>query len=72
MKHVWEEEKLVQVFGGETQGKRPLGRSRQRWDDHIKMDLHEVEWGGMDWIEPTQDRGSWRAFVNVVMNIRVL
>jgi hypothetical protein len=37
-------------------GKRPLGRSRRRWEDNIKMDLREIEWGGMDWIDLAQDR----------------
>jgi len=37
-------------------GKRPLGRTRLRWEDNIKMDLQEVGCGGMDWIELTQDR----------------
>jgi len=48
MKHVWGDEKLVQLFFGETREKRPLGRSRQRWDDNIKMDLQEVGCGVMD------------------------
>ena len=37
-------------------GKRPLGRPRYRLDDSIKIDLHEVGWGDMDWIELAQDR----------------
>ena len=37
-------------------GKRPLGRSRLRWEDNIKMDLQEVGCGGMDWIDVAQDR----------------
>jgi hypothetical protein len=39
--------------------------------DNIKMDLREIGWGGMDWIDPAQDRDWWRALVNMVMNFRV-
>jgi len=53
------------------EGKRPLGRPRRRWEDNIKIDLHEVGCGVMDWIEVAQDRDRWRAFVNVVMKLRV-
>jgi hypothetical protein len=35
------------------------------------MDLREIGWGGMDWIDPAQDRGQWRALVNTVMNLRI-
>jgi hypothetical protein len=52
-----------------SEGKRPLGRCR--WEDNIKMDLGEVEWGGIYWIELVQDRDKWRALVNTVMNLRV-
>jgi hypothetical protein len=51
--------------------KRPLGRGRSRWEDNIKMDIQEVGCGDMDWIELAQDRDSWRALVNAVMNLRV-
>jgi hypothetical protein len=50
---------------------RPLGRPRRRWEDNIKMDLIEIEWGGMDWINLAQDRDQWKALVNTVMNLRV-
>jgi hypothetical protein len=39
--------------------------------DNIKIDLREIEWGGMDWIDLAQDRDQWRALVNTVMNLRV-
>jgi len=52
-------------------GKRPLWRSRRRWEDNIKMDLQDVGCGGVDWIELAQDRGRWRALVNAVMNLGV-
>jgi hypothetical protein len=51
--------------------KRLLGRPRRRWVDNIKIDLREIGWGGMDWIELAQDRDQWRALVNTVMNLRV-
>jgi len=56
---------------GKPEGKWPLGRPRRRWEENIKMDLQEVECDGMDWIDLAQDRDSWRAFVNAVMNLRV-
>jgi hypothetical protein len=37
----------------------------------IKMDLREIEWGGVDWIGLAQDTDKWRALLNVVMNLRV-
>ena len=59
------------VLVGKSEGKRPVGRPRRRWEDNIKMDLQEVGCGVMDWIEMAQDRDRWRALVNVVMKIRV-
>jgi hypothetical protein len=44
------------ILVGKPQGKRPLGRRRHRWVDNIKMDLREIEWNGMDWIDLAQDR----------------
>jgi hypothetical protein len=43
---------------------RPLGRPRHRWEDSIKMDLREVGYEGMDWIDLAQDRDRWLAHVN--------
>ena len=55
---------------GKPEGKRPLERSKLRWEDNIKMDLQKVGCGGMNWIELAQARDRWRALVNVVMNLR--
>ena len=54
---------------GKPGRKRPLGRTRHRWEDNIKMDLQEVGGGG-DWMELAQDRDRWWALVNKVMNLR--
>ena len=62
---------VYRVLVGKPEGKRPLGRPRRRWEDNIKMDLQEVECGGVDWIELAQERDRWRALVNAVMNFRV-
>jgi hypothetical protein len=56
---------------GRPEGRRPLGRPRFRWEDNIKMDLQEVGWGGMDWIDMVQDRDRWWDFVSAVMKLRV-
>jgi hypothetical protein len=56
---------------GKPEGKRTLGRPRLRLVDNIQMDLREIGWYSMDWIDVTQDRDQWRALVNTVMNLRV-
>jgi hypothetical protein len=59
------------ILTGKPEGKRPLGRPRRRWVDNVKMDFRKIGWGGMDWIDPAQDRDQWRAIMNTVMNLRV-
>jgi hypothetical protein len=56
---------------GKPEGKRPLGRPRRRWVGYIKIDVGEIGWDDMDWIELAQDRDQWRALVNTVMNLWV-
>jgi hypothetical protein len=46
-----ETRKARRILVGKPEGKRPLGKHRRRWDDNIKMDLAEIEWGDMDWID---------------------
>ena len=53
------------------EGKIPFGRHRHRWENNIKMDFQEVGRGGKNWIELAQDRDSWRALMNAIMNLRV-
>jgi hypothetical protein len=53
------------------EGKTPIGRPRRKWEDNNKMDLREIGWDSMDWVDLAQDRDKWRAIVNRVMNLRV-
>jgi hypothetical protein len=66
-----EKRNAYRILVGNLEGKRPLGRPRGRWVYNIKMDLREVEWDGMDWIDLAQNRDQCRALVNEVMNLRV-
>ncbi|KAJ4445480.1 hypothetical protein ANN_07288 [Periplaneta americana] len=66
-----ESRNAYRVLVGRTEGKRPLGRPRRRWDVNIKMDLREVGYDGRDWINLAQDRDQWRAYVRATMNLRV-
>jgi hypothetical protein len=64
-------ERCVQGSGGKTEGKRPLGIPRHRWEYNIRMDLQEVGCVCVDWIGLAQDRDRWRALVNAVLNFWV-
>jgi hypothetical protein len=62
---------VYRVLVGKPKRMRPFGRPRHRWENNIKMHLHEVGCGGMDWVELAQDRDRLRVLVNAVMNLRV-
>jgi hypothetical protein len=66
-----EKRNAYRILVGKPQGNRPPGRPRYRSMDNIKMDLREMGWGGMDWIDLAEDRDQWRALVNTVMKLRV-
>jgi hypothetical protein len=58
------------ILVGKPEEKRPLER-KCRWLDNIKVDLTEIEWGGMDWLNLAQNRDQGSVLVNTVMNLRV-
>jgi hypothetical protein len=67
-----EKKNAYRLLVGKPDGKRPLGRPRRRWvESNIMMDLGEVGWGDVDWIDLAQDRNRWRALVNSTLNLRV-
>ena len=69
--HIDQSTNAYRVLVGNTEGMRPLGRSRRRWENNIKMDLREVDRDPGEWIDHAQARDQWRAYVMAGMNIRV-
>jgi hypothetical protein len=63
-----ENRNTYRILVGKPEGNKLLGRSRSRWKDIIKMDLRGIGWGGMEWIDLTQDRDHGNALVYTVMN----
>jgi hypothetical protein len=66
-----EKRNVYRLLVGKPEGRRPLGRSRHRWINNIKMDLLKIGLSVVDWICLAQDRYRWRALVNSVMKFRV-
>jgi len=69
--HIRKRRGVYRVLVGKPDGKRPLGRTRRRWEDNVKMYLREVVCGSMDWVELAQDRYKWQALMNAVMKFRI-
>jgi hypothetical protein len=68
---IGERRDVYRILMMKPEGKRSLGRPRGRWKFNIKIVLQEIENGGMEWIGLAQDRESWPALVNSIMNFRV-
>jgi hypothetical protein len=66
-----EKRNAYRVLVRKPEGKRSLGRPRHRWVDNVKIDLRDIGWNGMDWINLAQNRDRWRVLVNMVVNLRV-
>jgi hypothetical protein len=66
-----EKSNAYRILVGKPKGKMPLGRTRRTWVDNIKIDLREMEWDGMDWIDLAENRNQWRALVNTATNLRI-
>jgi hypothetical protein len=56
---------------GRPEGKRSIGRPRNRWVDNININLREIGWSGMDLCDLASGRDQWMALVNTAMNLRV-
>jgi hypothetical protein len=65
-----ERRNACKILVGKPEGRRPLGRPR-RWVDNIKIDLRDIGWDGINWIDLAQERDQWRALVNTVINLLV-
>jgi hypothetical protein len=68
---IGEKRNAYRLLVGKPEGKRPIGKTRRRWVDNIRMDLGGVGWGDVDWSGLAKDRNMWRALVNLVLKLRV-
>jgi hypothetical protein len=64
-----EKRNVCRILVGKPEG--PLGRPKRRWVDNMKIDLREMGWDAVDWIDMAQVRDQWGSHVNTVLNLRV-
>ena len=69
--NIKEDRNVFKILSGTPTGKIPLGRSRRRWEDNIRMYLEEIGINAGNWVDSAQDRNYWRALVNAALNFRV-
>jgi hypothetical protein len=58
-----ENRNAYRILVGKPEGKRPLGRPRRKWVDDIKMDLREIGWDDIDWIDLAENRDQWTVMI---------
>jgi hypothetical protein len=63
-----EKRNAYRILVGKSEGKRPLGRPRRRWENNIKADVRGIGCRDMDCIDVDQNRHQWMAFVNTTVN----
>jgi len=69
MSHAWGEIKCIySMVVGKSEGKRPLRRPSNWWEDNIKIDL-DIEWDGVDWVRAQDTEKRW-AVVKMIMNLQ--
>ena len=61
----------LKILTGTPTGKKPLGRTRRRWEENIRMNLREIGIITKNWVDSSQDRDYWKALVNAALNLRV-
>ena len=67
-----EDRSAFKILTGKPTEKRPLGKSRRRWEDNIRMDLQEIGINAAgNWVDSAQDMNYWRALVNAALNLQV-
>ena len=66
-----ESRNAFKILTGNPTGKSPLGRSRRRWEDNIRMDLKEIGINTRNWVDFIQDRDYWRALVDAALDLRI-
>jgi hypothetical protein len=68
---VGEMKNQYKILIAKPEGKRALGRPRRRREENILMNIQEIRFGGVDWINVAQEKDWWWAFANMVMNHRI-
>jgi len=68
---IWDPGERWEILVETPEGRRPLGRTRSRWDDSIEMDPRGIYWEGTERVHVAQNGNQWWVLVNTVMNLRV-